>query len=296
MPSLLGPEAMPELARTRLWNVVYEYTLRRVDDWNQVPNQEKWRAIFDLLCTEHYGISLQDADGEDIFAHIDRCKISIHTDPFNRVLDLIERIMRHPMCPDGFSDRMADAFAKSQLPYSVLRGATPTILPLLSDAEQKAISDGLDDMDASGWRGARSHLDKAIERFKNREWAASARESISAVESACKDLTGRKLDEAWKYLEREKSVHPALVMGFKKLYGYASDEQGVRHALVKHDEANVRHEEAAFMLTACAAFCSYLWRKTREPDATDTPEDGVFGAGEEWAAPEVGDDSDDVPF
>ena len=45
------------------------------------------------------------------------------------------------------------------------------------------------------------------------------------------------------------------------LYGYTSDEKGIRHALLNDDEARVDRDDAVFMLGACAAFASYLWRK-----------------------------------
>ena len=46
-----------------------------------------------------------------------------------------------------------------------------------------------------------------------------------------------------------------------KLYGYTSDERGLRHPLLEREEANVGMDEAVFMLGACASFASYLWRK-----------------------------------
>jgi hypothetical protein len=42
------------------------------------------------------------------------------------------------------------------------------------------------------------------------------------------------------------------------LYGYSSDEEGVRHALVFKEEAQVDEADALFMLGACASFVSYL--------------------------------------
>ena len=69
-------------------------------------------------------------------------------------------------------------------------------------------------------------------------------------------LKNLKNDSAW-------SIHPALLVVLDKLYGYASAEQGVRHA-AKDDREHVGREEAQFMLVACAAACSYLLGKQRE--------------------------------
>ena len=55
-------------------------------------------------------------------------------------------------------------------------------------------------------------------------------------------------------------LHPALSSAFDKLYGYTSDEQGIRHALL--DSSNLQQEDAVFMLVSCSAFVSYLIAKS----------------------------------
>jgi hypothetical protein len=44
---------------------------------------------------------------------------------------------------------------------------------------------------------------------------------------------------------------------------YTSDEEGVRHALVFGDEAQVDEADALFMLGACASFVSYLLARSQ---------------------------------
>lgn len=51
-------------------------------------------------------------------------------------------------------------------------------------------------------------------------------------------------------------MHPAFKESFKKLYGYASDEKGVRHALLE-DPAKVDEADAHFMLITCSAFVNF---------------------------------------
>ncbi len=46
-----------------------------------------------------------------------------------------------------------------------------------------------------------------------------------------------------------------------KLYGYTSDEQGVRHALLDQEKSRAGMDEAVYMPGACASFASFLWRK-----------------------------------
>jgi hypothetical protein len=48
------------------------------------------------------------------------------------------------------------------------------------------------------------------------------------------------------------------------LYGYTSDEKGIRHPLLGSDVAKVHMPEAVFMYGACAAFITYLVARARE--------------------------------
>jgi hypothetical protein len=51
---------------------------------------------------------------------------------------------------------------------------------------------------------------------------------------------------------------------FQKLYGYTSDENGIRHASVFDPKAKVDETDALFMLGACASFVSYLLARHRQ--------------------------------
>ena len=74
----------------------------------------------------------------------------------------------------------------------------------------------------------------------------------------------RTLTPALSALQRAGVLkHPALRSAFAKLYGYTSDEQGIRHPLLEGGAADVGLEEALFMYGACASFAAYLTEKHR---------------------------------
>jgi len=79
------------------------------------------------------------------------------------------------------------------------------------------------------------------------------------------------LNEALQSLEgRKVRIHPALRKAFEKLYGYACDEEGVRHAFINKDDTSVGIDECLFMFSACASFCGYLARKHTQFPIKDT--------------------------
>ena len=68
--------------------------------------------------------------------------------------------------------------------------------------------------------------------------------------------------ELLKQLEQKVPLHPSLKDAFNKLYGYTSDEGGIRHALTEggreatFDEA--KYSSGSVMLVTCSAFINYV--------------------------------------
>ena len=130
------------------------------------------------------------------------------------------------------------------------------------------------DLEVGRLGGAAKHLRAAGERIIGQDWAGSVRESIHAVESVANHLApgnAGTLGKVLAVLEGKGGLHGALKSGFSSLYGYTSDEPGIRHALLE-DESKVTQHEAIYMIGACAAFCSYLWRKFGSQDASSATE------------------------
>ena len=110
------------------------------------------------------------------------------------------------------------------------------------------------------------HLQQSSDCINQGDYAGAVRESIHAVESTARqiDPNAKSLESALNSLEKSEALHLALKRAFSSLYGYASDEQGIRHALIDSPQPNVGQDEAVFMFGACASFSSYLARKHRQ--------------------------------
>ncbi|MBN1881470.1 MAG: hypothetical protein JW885_04790 [Deltaproteobacteria bacterium] len=63
-------------------------------------------------------------------------------------------------------------------------------------------------------------------------------------------------------MEKDKIIdlHQALKEGFDKIYGWTSDEGGIRHGFFG-EGSDVNKEDASFMLVAASAFVNYLKEK-----------------------------------
>jgi hypothetical protein len=112
----------------------------------------------------------------------------------------------------------------------------------------------------------RTHLRRALEMLSDRtspDYRNSIKESISAVESLVATVLGKKgtLGQLIKKLEDEIGLHPALQKAFGNLYGYTSDEGGIRHAIL--ESKSLSFADAKFFLVVCSAFVNFVESKAR---------------------------------
>lgn len=173
------------------------------------------------------------------------------------LFDFIEYFLQHPNVSSDLKKDITSAFVMSRAAYRVV---DKQIIAIGTDEQAVAFQESLRDAANFGQLPARSHLIEAGKQLRDGAWADSVRESISAVEAVSKRLAPEKntLGAALSELEKTGRLHGGLKQAFSALYGYTSDEEGVRHAKVFQEEAFVDEADALFMLGACASFVSYL--------------------------------------
>lgn len=266
MPKPLQLEELPASARTQIWNVLYVH-LDQSKKYNHVAGYDigdPWQSILRRLYIWH---DMQPLDEwtDEFGVWRDRLRNRVEHDRFNHVFDLIQLIMQHKECPQSFLTMMDIAFRSCHLAYVIHAGPPPTILQATTPEERDQLKKNLDEIHSAGMLGGATHLRSASQHINDGNWADSVRESINAVESVAKQIDpagAKSLGKALDSLQKRGVLqHKALKDAFSKLYGYTSDEQGIRHALLDGDKTNVTVDEAVFMLGACASFASYLWRK-----------------------------------
>jgi hypothetical protein len=76
------------------------------------------------------------------------------------------------------------------------------------------------------------------------------------------------LGQLVKKLEDEIGLHSALRNAFSSLYGYTSDEDGIRHAIL--ESSTVGFDEAKFFLVTCSAFVNFVQSKVAASGAAQT--------------------------
>lgn len=180
------------------------------------------------------------------------CKwISVNVDAFYRLDEALKE----------FESNINNEFERLDYGYRVVNHC---IVDIASEEESAAINEAIE----KSKDNVSEHLRRAVMHYSTRpnpDVRNSIKESISAVEAVCRELTGEMtLGKALKHLEDNGVViHKMLKEGFTKFYVYTNDpDSGIRHALMDDDGTYVpSKDEAYYMLVACSTFVNYLRRK-----------------------------------
>lgn len=154
-----------------------------------------------------------------------------------------------------------DILEQEKAGYRIVAGE---VAPITNESEIQCIESAT----TTPYQSVNQHIKKALALYadiKSPDYENSVKESISAVEAICCIITGMSglqatLGAAIKKLkERGVHIHGAMERAFLALYGYTSDENGIRHGGI--DFTNVPPEDAKYMLVSCSAFVNYLIEK-----------------------------------
>lgn len=182
--------------------------------------------------------------------------------PYNEVLDLLWYITNWINRNTGRSEDLYGLFnrlfEREFVGYRFINGRIVAITDQIEIDSIESVCNN------SQYSGCRTHMQKAVGFLADRQkkdYKNSIKESISAVESICQVITGDEkttLGQALNKIEHKGiDLHPALKRGFASLYGYTSDQGGIRHCEGIF-ESDVSFEEAKYMLVSCSAFINYL--------------------------------------
>ena len=265
----------------------------RLEEISDALRREIWNAVRTLLLSYRKGFSVDSyyfhANGQKFIERafgkfqkrsedevstiygrvMNICKNVVTTHQFNLVLDFLEIMIDEQKGSREFGDRIKELFESHGAAYRLEISAFDCqFIPCASKEQGDAVQQAFETLREGGMEGATTHLRDAAGHINAGQFADSISDSIHAVESAARVLdpkASKTLTPALNSLEKAGVLkHRALKEAFAKLYGYTSDEQGIRHALLDQNAADVGLEEALFMFGACASFAAYLTEKHRQ--------------------------------
>ncbi|NCC88081.1 MAG: hypothetical protein EOM05_09500 [Clostridia bacterium] len=185
------------------------------------------------------------------------------TAEWNEVYDLLQFIiveMSSSNFINGFISELNAILEREMSGYRIIK---KEIAPITDINEIKELEE------AGKNRLAKTHIETAITLLSDRkapDYRNSIKESISAVEAICRDLTGKTtLGSALDYMKSKDiiDINGDFKSGLEKIYCYTNDSKtGIRHALMDTGK-EVTFEDAKFMLVMCSAFVNYISAKVK---------------------------------
>lgn len=154
-----------------------------------------------------------------------------------------------------------EVFAQEKAGYRIVAGE---VAPITNESEIQCVESAA----ITPYQSVNQHVRKALSLYadiKSPDYENSVKESISAVEAMCCIITGMTgskatLGNTLNVLEKNGvHIHGAMKNAFSSLYGYTSDENGIRHGGIEFKD--VPAEDAKYMLVSCSAFVNYLIEK-----------------------------------
>jgi hypothetical protein len=238
---------------------------------NEYIQREPSQQFLTLLWFAHYELPVDKKD-----EGVELCAITIRGQIFNgpwyETYEFIEFVLQNLELLPGME---VDQFRRAcnhwlERDMSAWRIVGDKVARVTSEEEIAAIEEATNISDE--YAPVATHIRRALELMSDRtkpDHRNSIKESISAVESICAIVTQKPkatLGDTLKQLEANGvNIHPALRGAFNQMYGYTSDANGIRHALL--NETNLDFEDAKFMLVSCSAFVNLLRARTPYPAA-----------------------------
>ena len=253
-------DGMDEPLRNTLWNVLDLFIWSREGFLDAPSYTRPGIDQFSRLMWLGYFKQPIDSRPDNAWGIHQHIRHYFFTSHWYEVYDLLEWVLRLEK-NDDLTDAINEVLERE---LSAYRYVGDQFTDITDPQEVEMLQEALEDTD---YPTVRAHLARALELLSDRkapDYRNSIKESISAVEALARQITGNSsatLADALKSLHRVDRLHPALRDGFLKLYGYTSDENGIRHAML--EEPNLSVDEARYFLLSCTAFINYLKSRSR---------------------------------
>ena len=259
--SIIQIETLDHELRVSLWNALDSSYWNKVDPQYYMDGESNGRVLrlVEHIWSEYFKLPTDtiSRDWKPIYKHL---RDYYFFCSWNEVYDFIEFVADHYS-----SNYVNDSFRKEcnvvlKREISGYRFIGDTVTQITAEEEVAEIEEALKSKQIS--EPVIIHLESALDLFSDRkspDYRNSIKESISAVEAMCNLITGKEkatLGDALKRITGKIELHPALQESFSHLYGYTSDADGIRHALL--DEGSLDSEDVKFMLVSCSALLTTL--------------------------------------
>ena len=261
--SIAQVESMDDDLRVALWNEMLKFYFQGA----ALTDMGAVRPTFELsaLCRQIWaGIFNAPVDEMPTvwIAVVKQIKAYFFQASWAEAYDFVEFVSQRftindPVCNSKFRQACNQVLEREVSGYRFIR---EEIVPISSPLEVEAVESALSQ--PPSYATVSTHFDVAVRCLSDKQapdYRNAIKEAISAVESMTAIIAGLDkpdLDKALAIIGNRYNLHGALRKSFSSLFGYASDAEGIRHALMEKE--SLTYDDAKFMVVFCATFVNYL--------------------------------------
>lgn len=254
--------------QNRLWSIIHESIFSKIDHGNELPyTQNSNISKFIKACWLNVFQNPTDTIPQKTSDSIQAIRKYFFECEWYKTYSLIEEaILHYPYSQQFFKQQFVleinTALERENSAYKIINNK---VTEITSAQEIQSIENAL--VNTNPYSGVQQHLKQALQLMSDRQnpdYRNSIKESISAVEALAMQLLGDNsitLGKAIPKIRMKYDLPSTLMESLNKLYGYASNENGVRHG--SPEESSISYSDAKFMFVACTNFINYLIEKTK---------------------------------
>ncbi|KTD25148.1 AbiJ-NTD4 domain-containing protein [Legionella maceachernii] len=243
--------------KNRLWSLIYTLFTNQIIPEITGYDHDHWSKEFEKITKQCWGdfFFLQmDMFPYDPDRFIKRIKLEFFNLSWEKIYDLLEFFAKN------LSNKKSFIFDCNQIleqENSAYRFVDTAIVEIISQKEIESLECSL----TSPYWQVNEHINKAIGFLSNRlapDFKNCVKESVSAVEALAKIITKKPNGTLGKLAQNPNLKLPnTLQEAIKKIYGFASDKGGVRHAN-KDEAGDLTYHDALFIAITCSAIINYI--------------------------------------
>jgi len=249
----LNPNEMPIGLHNRLWNAAQKY----INGFSFSERNDFIQYLWDRFFKEEMGDLRHVRHSGHIC--IDQIKEKFYELEWYKVYDFLEfSLSVDDYERTNFINILNLIFIDERAEYKIIGDM---VAPLISGAESEEVERAVE----SKYSMVSNHIKKAIELYRKRPFADyqnSIKESISAVEALARIILN-KPNATLGDLVKDLNIHSAFKEAISKLYGWTSNEGGIRHS-ENGKELKIDEKEARYMLVQCSALVNYIISKNEK--------------------------------
>jgi hypothetical protein len=247
-------ESLDDRTRVDLWNHIETTYMHQMASNTPVHLRDTWSEYFGHVRSGYKHETARYVAREHV--------LNESKGKWYEVYDFIEYLSQ--AAPEHQRRQLDDDFnAVLSLNRAGYRVVGNHVVPITSTVEVASIEQALQRASTP----AGQHLQAAVALFAERSnpnYAKVITEAIQAAEAAANELTGKPgskqtMGAALDGVARQggHGMHPALISGWKNLYGFTSDAAGIRH-FAHEGTIEATQALAQYFLVTCSAFVNLV--------------------------------------